>query len=354
MIDRAHPAVHPVTRRQTWDQLAANHPGGHLLQDWDWGELKARFGWQVERLAVVESGRALAGAQILFKPVPPFFSLAYVPKGPLLNWYDSAAATALLEAMHQRCRRRCCVFLKLEPAAVDDEALRARIVEYGFRPSAFPVQPPRTILVDIRPDEEDILADMKQKTRYNIRLAARKGVHVRQGTAADLPLFYHLMEITGQRDQFGIHSQPYYRTCWQLFEPDRAALLLAEVEGETVGGLMVVAHPPTAYYLFGASSDAHRSKMPTYLLQWEAIRWAKRHGCRTYDLWGVPDMDEAEMEAEFSRRGTTGAQLWGVYRFKRGFGGQVVRDAGAFDYVYRPGLYWLYEKMMARRRGGEP
>jgi lipid II:glycine glycyltransferase (peptidoglycan interpeptide bridge formation enzyme) len=157
------------------------------------------------------------------------------------------------------------------------------------------------------------------------------------------------MRVTGQRDQFGIHSLDYFETAFALFAPDRAALLLAEVEREPVAGLMLFIHKTTAYYLFGASSNAHRQKMPTYLLQWQAMRWAKARGCQHYDLWGIPDTDGDTLEAEFVAR--QGAGLWGVYRFKRGFGGEIARSTGAFDYVYNRPLYWLYRAWASRRQG---
>jgi peptidoglycan pentaglycine glycine transferase (the first glycine) len=340
-----------VVNRQTWDAFVVSHPAGHLLQTWAWGELKARFGWRALRLALVEAGGLVAGAQVLFRPVLPGISLAYVPKGPLVDWADAAQAGALLDSLRAACHARRSIFLKIEPHVLDYVALRESVVRHGVLVSEHAVQPPRTIVVDLKPAEEDILAAMKQKTRYNVRLAARKGVTVRPGAVDDLPTFHRLSQITGRRDGFGVHSLEYFRAAFELFVPD-CALLLAEVEGEPVAGVMVFAHGSTAYYLFGASGDAHREKMPAYLLQWEAMRWARGRGCRRYDLWGIPDADEATLEANFTTYGEESAGLWGVYRFKRGFGGQVVRAAGAFDFVFNRPLYWAYRQWMARQRGG--
>jgi peptidoglycan pentaglycine glycine transferase (the first glycine) len=181
---------------------------------------------------------------------------------------------------------------------------------------------------------------MKQKTRYNIRLAGRKGVTVREGDEADLPAFYHLMKVTAERDGFGIHSREYYETVHRLLVPaDQGRLLLAEYEGQLLAGLVATAFGQRACYMYGASSDEHRNLMPSYLLQWEAMLWARERGCRSYDLWGVPDEDEETLEAEFAQRNDG---LWGVYRFKRGFGGRVVRTIGAWDLVYAPLRYRLY------------
>ena len=186
---------------------------------------------------------------------------------------------------------------------------------------------------------------MKQKTRYNIRLAQRKGVTIREGGIDDLAIFYELSQITAARDGFGIHTLAYYEAAYRFFAPDGCALLIAEIQAESKGqpeplaALMVFRQGETAYYLYGASSNRHRNLMPAYLLQWAAIEWAKRQGCGRYDLWGIPDAEPAVLEAEFTNRHDG---LWGVYRFKRGFGGQVVRSLGAFDYVYRPALYRAY------------
>jgi lipid II:glycine glycyltransferase (peptidoglycan interpeptide bridge formation enzyme) len=321
-----------------------------LLQTWAWGELKARFGWRVVRLALVEDGMIVSGAQVLFRPVPPIFSVAYVPKGPLADWNDDIQVNALLAGLRRLCRSQRSVFLKIEPHASDDATLRDTFSQYGCVISQFTIQPPRTTVVDITPAEEAILAAMKQKTRYNIRVALRKGVTVRIGTADDLPTFFRLMQTTGQRDHFGIHSLDYFRTMFELFAPERAALLLAEVQEEPVAGLMVLAHRPTAYYLFGASSNSHREKMPTYLLQWGAMRWARSKSCQNYDLWGIPDADEKTLEAKFVAHSQDPSGLWGVYRFKRGFGGRVTRAIGAFDFVYNRPLYWVYRQWMAHRQ----
>jgi lipid II:glycine glycyltransferase (peptidoglycan interpeptide bridge formation enzyme) len=181
---------------------------------------------------------------------------------------------------------------------------------------------------------------MKSKTRYNIRLSGRKGVTVRQGDAVDVEAFNHLMAITGDRNRFGVHSPAYYRAAYDLFAPrDQVGLFLAEYRGEPLAGLMAFVLGSTAWYFYGASSDAHRNLMAPYAIQWAAMRWAKAKACSTYDLWGVPDQDEETLESEFSER-TDG--LWGVYRFKRGFGGQLMGTVGAWDRVYSPWRYHLY------------
>jgi lipid II:glycine glycyltransferase (peptidoglycan interpeptide bridge formation enzyme) len=319
-----------------WDGLVAAAPHGHVLQSWAWGELKAGFGWRTQRVAV-----GSAGAQVLYRPLPAGLgTIAYVPRGPFADLSDLPALGVLLDQIRPLARQQRAICLKIEPNLEDDNALVERLQSLGFRPSPQTIQPRRTILVNLDAEPEALLKRMKQKTRYNIRLAGRRGVMVRQGNEADLAAFYRLMETTAQRDGFGIHSEAYYRTAHQLVVPSgHGCLLLAEHESQLLAGLVVFALGDTACYMYGASANEGRKLMPTYLLQWEAMLWAKERGHRFYDLWGVPDEDGATLEAQFTERSDG---LWGVYRFKRGFGGQLVRTAGAWDLVYAPLRYRLY------------
>jgi peptidoglycan pentaglycine glycine transferase (the first glycine) len=333
-----------------WDRFVVRYADGHILQTSSWGALKSQFGWADERVGLMRDGHLVAGAQVLSRRLPARLGrLAYVPKGPLTDWGDEEQVRALLASLDRTAQSQRAVALTIEPDLLDGTAHRERLHALGFRPSPLDaVQPRRTLVVDISLDEAEILKGMKSKTRYNVRLAARRGVAVREAGGGDLPVFHTLMAATAARDRFGVHTPAYYETAYRLFVPrDMARLLLAEVEGEPVAALMVFALPTRAWYLVGASADTHREKMPTYLLQWEAIRWAKSLGCTTYDLYGVPDEDTETLEAEFAQRRDG---LWGVYRFKRGFGGRLVRSVGAWDRVYAPVRYLLYRAMLDVRR----
>ncbi len=337
----------PVSGEE-WDHIVEEQ-GGHLLQTSRWGALKRAFGWQDEIVAVGDGRRIEAGALVLFRRLPlGVGTVAYVPRGPVVDWDNGPMLKALLDALDAAARRRGAVLLKIEPDERDTPALRDRLSGLGLRESAHAVQPPRTILVDITGSEDDVLMRMSQSTRRKVRVAQRKGVRVREGSAADLDSFNRMMQATGARNEFGVHSPAYYRRVYELFAPEHVALLMASYEGRDLGGLFVFALGKTAWYLYGASSDEERSRMPTYALQWEAMRWARARGCTVYDLWGVPDADEAALEAQFQTRQDG---LWGVYGFKRGFGGKVVRSVGAWDRVYRPLLYGVYRAAMAQRAG---
>lgn len=323
-----------------WDAFISHFPTPHILQTTPWGQLKTDFGWQVVHVASPD-----CGAQILIKRILPGINFAYIPKGPIgENWEQ------LWSEIDAVCRTRNCVFLKVEPDGWESDDSRSLGGHFqptsSFIQSQQSIQPVRTLLVDITGEETQILGRMKQKTRYNINLALKKNVVVKPYT--DLGAFYTLMEITSQRDQFGIHSLAYYQRAFELFDGrDLCQLLVAEFEGVPISALMVFKVENRAWYFYGASSDAHRDMMPNYLLQWEAMRWAKSQGCREYDLWGVPDADLDTLEKNFASR-TDG--LWGVYRFKRGFGGELRRSAGSWDRVYSPFLYRLYSFWLKYRK----
>jgi len=338
-----------------WNTFLSKYPDAHILQSGEWGKLKSAFGWEAVRLASGDSG-----AQILFRRLPLGFTLGYLPKGPIFSNQSSVISDqspvisdqfwAEVDAV---CRARRAIFLKIEPDEWDDSPLllgapRGCFAKGpGVRSSPHNIQPPRTIIVDLRGSEEEILARMKQKCRYNIRLAEKKGVAVRAWD--DIEAFHRMMLITSERDVFGVHSLEYYRRAYDLFHPaGMCELLVAEYEGRPLAALMVFAHGKRAWYMYGASTDEERNRMPTYLLQWEAMRWAKARGCTEYDLWGTPDEDEATLEANFETRH---GGLWGVYRFKRGFGGEVRRAAGALDRVYNLPLYRLYLYRVSRGAG---
>lgn len=318
-----------------WNQFLAKFPDAHLLQLGEWGELKRGFGWKPVRVILGDTG-----AQILFRKLPLGFTIAYMPK--VSSEQLSVTSEQFWREVDSVCKKNRAVFIKFEPDAWNNEF---NLQLSTFQPSSHNIQPPRTITLDITASEEEILSSMKPKCRYNIRLAEKKGVTVRAWD--DIAAFHEMMIVTGGRDEFGVHSKEYYQRAYDLFHPKGTCeLLVAEYEGKPLASLIVFANAKRAWYVYGASNNEERNRMPTYLLQWEAIRWARARGCQEYDLWGVPDEDETTLEAQFENRSDG---LWGVYRFKRGFGGQIKRAAQALDRVYNPFLYWIYLKFIGNR-----
>jgi len=323
---------------QAWDRFIEVHPQAHILQSSLWGALKSAFGWKPHFVQQNEMG-----ALILFRRLPLGLSVGYIPRGPVgeCAWADFWPEVDAL------CHQERAIFLRVEPDVwepVSTEFFQTHLP--GFVQSEQTVQPPRTIIIDLLGDEEQLLMAMKSKTRYNIRLAQRKDVVVRK--SEDIRAFHRMMLTTGERDAFGVHSLDYYQRAYNCFAPHGACVLLvAEYQGQPLAALMAFAYGDTAWYFYGASTNEERNRMPTYLLQWEAMRWAKNKGCQAYDLWGVPDHPERELEDDFLDRSDG---LWGVYRFKRGFGGELKRTIGAWDRIYQPLLYKAYQLWTGRRQ----
>ena len=338
-----------VHDEKEWDGLVSSVPDGHLLQCYRWGELKARYGWTVERFGTREG--STAAAQVLWRPTP-LGPIGYIPRGPALgDPRDLTAASVLMETIHEAARSRRAILLKVEPNTADPAPWPA----LGFRPSRLTFQPQATLIVDLVPDLDTIRRGQHPKARYNTGLAARRGVSVRTGGLEDLPAFFRLTSVTGMRDGFAIRSQAYFRDMLALLG-HQAALLLAEHEGDLIAGILVARFNQEAIYLYGASGEEKRNLMPNHLLQWEAMRAARFDGCTQYDLWGIPNElatlavegaggDELP-EPQPHQRG----DLWGVYRFKRGLGGRLRSYAGAYDYVYNPPAYWLWERALPHLR----
>ncbi|MBK8050424.1 MAG: peptidoglycan bridge formation glycyltransferase FemA/FemB family protein [Anaerolineales bacterium] len=260
-----------------WDQWVAARRDGHVLQLSGWGALKAEFGWRWRRLAVGTEEHPLAGAQLLLRQSMGL-QVAYIPRGPLTDWSDVTLTTGLLDALSAAARKAGASVLKIEPDLPDTPLNRAWLAAYGFRPSQQTIQPPSTIVLDLQGDEESVLQRMKSKWRYNVRLAERKGVTVRALGLEDLATFHALMHTTGQRDGFAVHSDDYFTAAYRLLAPDHAVFLLAEYEGAPLGAIVVAQAGEGAWYLWGASSDRERNRMPNHALQWAGIRWARARG----------------------------------------------------------------------------
>lgn len=319
-----------VTDADFWDTAVTSLPLHHVLQSWAWGEFKARWGWRPRRFLWERGNTPVAAAQMLLRPIPLTpFRMAYVPKGPVLDPADQPLVEQVLADLEQLATRQRCVFVKIDPdVPADHPVFVTSLRRRGWRFSPEQVQFRNTATLDLTLDEETLLANMHQKTRYNIRLAARKGVTVRAGDEGALSLFYAMYQETAERNGFLIRPAAYYLDVWRDFlRRGMAHLLLAWYAGEPIAGLLLFRYGKKVWYFYGASTNKCRHTMPNHLLQWEAIRWAKRQGALIYDFWGAPDvLDESD-------------PLWGVWRFKRGFAPDFREQVGAWDYTAYPSLY---------------
>ncbi|MFZ5881530.1 MAG: lipid II:glycine glycyltransferase FemX [Chloroflexota bacterium] len=368
-----------------WNVLISQLPNPHFLQTYEWGQVKAKYGWTPLYAVWGANGEfkvethpehlssflfpVVAAALILKKSVirrgfAARLSILYAPKGPLMDWGNESLRGRVLDDLQSFARKQGAIFLKLDPDVVlgtgvpnsdgdsvhnGGQAVMSALARRRWVYSSDQIQFRNSVLIDLHPTEDEMLARMKQKTRYNVRLAEKKGVVLRVGNQEDLGMLYKMYAETSVRDGFVIRDEGYYQTVWTLFMSNVERLpfnvsfdspcaipLIAEVDGDPVAAIFVFMFAGRAYYVYGMSREAHREKMPTYLLQWEAMKRAKAAGCTVYDLWGAPEVfDESD-------------SMWGVYRFKEGLGGQVVRTLGAWDYAPNPLWYKLYAEVMPR------
>ncbi len=357
-----------------WNKNLNSLPEAHLLQSAQWAEVKGQYGWQPFFLVWQGGGGDLeltvrtdgdfkiinptAAALVLERKAFHGISVMYVPKGPVLrDWSDKDLHQRVISDLQEFAKKAGAIQIKIDPDVVvgrgipgEEEAetdpqgieITEGLAGAGWRFSSDQIQFRNTFLIDLLPEEDELLSRMKSKTRYNIRLASRKGITIRYGDLTDLGNLYKMYAETSLRGGFTIRGEEYYQNLWQAFMKENldsvidpaAQSIIAEFEGKPVAGAVLFRFGGRAWYLHGMSLPEHSDKMATYLIQWEGMRWAKENGCITYDMWGAPDhFDPSD-------------SMWGVYRFKNGFGGEVIRTIGAWDYPVKPLLYKLYTRLL--------
>ncbi|HEU5378150.1 MAG TPA: peptidoglycan bridge formation glycyltransferase FemA/FemB family protein [Ktedonobacteraceae bacterium] len=332
-----------ITDRQQWNDFVSASEGCNITQSYEWGELGPHLASSTMRVGVLnDEGKLCAAMLIIITRAPiihrPYF---YAPRGPVIDDPLSPALTMLLNFVKAEARKQGAFMLKVEPGVPDeDERWLEALQKHGFHTTPYAVHIRNEWVLNLQPEEKEILAGMKEKWRYNIRLAGRKGVTVRRGQdQADLETFYKIYETTSERDEFFIHNRAFYEEVKRLYEQDdRFALFLAEYEGKAIAGIIVLRYGPWSWYMYGASSNEQRNLMPNHLLQWNGMQWAKAHGCCYYNFRGIPDILEE------------GQELWGVYVFKRGFGGYAMRALETHDLVYQPLVYSVYMRLLEVKR----
>lgn len=330
-----------ASEKDRYNHFVAHHPKGHFLQLWEWGQVKQGMGWESLPLILEEDGEIRASLLILKRQLPlPGIKrcIFYSPRGPVVDIDSEELCRALFEGAARAARDHGAVFLKIDPD-VDHrhrqfgEILRRcglRRNETGLDFEG--VQPRFVFRLNILPSEIHLLENMHSKWRYNIRLAGKKGVAIREADGKDdLKTFYRILQETAQRDHFLIRGSEYFEWIWDyMVESGYAQIFLAEYDEQVVAATLAMILGDKVWYLYGASSNQHRNVMPNYLIQWEMIRWARENGCSLYDFRGVSgDLDESN-------------PLYGLYRFKKGFGGEFTEFIGEWDQVYSPFFDWLW------------
>jgi peptidoglycan pentaglycine glycine transferase (the first glycine) len=350
----------PYTTRETrsvtqaeWDGWLQNSPGGgHVLQSYEWGEFKRRLGWRPIRLVLERDGEVVGLGQFLaYNTAPVPGVLMYCTKGPWLPWDDEEAVRAFFEGVHAAAKREGAHTVKIEPEVPEQQKdVKALLGEIGFRKSRYDLNLKTTLVVDLSLPEEDLLAKMKSKTRYNVRLAARKGVEVVEPQFEEgWETFYEWMKATSERKEGYVlrRSRDYLHGVMRaMHHAGQGHLFFARHEETPLAGMYVFTFGDKYWYMYGASSDKKRNLKPNYILQWEVMRWARRRGLTHYDMVGVPKAENLDESSS----------LWNVYKFKEGFGGEIADSLGCFDlpvkparaaawYKFEPVYYRLYYKL---------
>jgi len=335
-----------------WNRFVAETATGHLCQTYEWPEHSdegARTGSL--HLGVLENGQLVAAMVLVASKASvinaPFF---YVPRGPVCADPTSPALAELIRAGRREAHKRKAFMIRIEPNVPEnDTAWPAALEGLGFRATPHTIYKRGAWVTDLRPSEDEMLAAMMTTWRQNIRAGARKGLTVRRGEGEhDLESFYHLLRETGERDKFYVYPKELFRDMLAHYSAEAAArdgtaemaLFIAEHEGTPVAAATVATLGAWSWNLHSGSSGKpeHRKLRPNYLLQWECMKWAKAHGAQFYDWRTIPDVLKP------------GEELYGVYEFKRGFGGFARRVVPTYDLVVRPQVYWPYAAMVSLRR----
>lgn len=312
--------------REIWEKEKSdfNQKVANLTQSWEWGEFRETTGVKVLRFGEFQDEKILSAWQIFFHKIPhTHFTVGYLPRTTLPN-------EEVINYLKKIGRDNNCIFIRLEPD-----------LPYNLQPpkphqnylTGKPVLPVHTLFLDLTQPEEVLLKGMREKTRYNIRLAKKHQISVAEkDDEKSIEIFIKFLVETEKRQGFYSHPPIYFQKQWRALKPNPLVHLLLAYDGQTpVSGIWLVHFKDYLYYLYGGSSEKSREKMPNYLLHWEAIKLGKKLGCKTYDLWG-----------SYKDKPEPSDPWFGIYRFKSGFGGKEVTYVGAYDLVINPSLYKLY------------
>lgn len=339
-----------------WNEKISGLPGASILQTSQWADIKSPIGWEpLYKDWQDDKGQTVAAALILKRKAALNQSFLYCPHGPMLDWNDIPLRTRVLDDLKTITAEQKAIFIKIDPDVPyafgipgsedyqpqpSGQGLLEEYQQRGWVFSPQQIQFANTVWIDLKPDEDTLLANMKQGTRRKVRLAGRDGVEIRHGDPNDFRLLYAMYHETAARDNFIIREEDYYLSVWQTFyDAGMLTPLIAHIGEDDIAAIMLFTFAGRAWYIYGMSRDMHRKAMPNYLLQWEAICTAKDKGCRVYDLWGAPDVFSEE------------DRMWGVFRFKEGLGGKTVLTPGAYDLPVNRPLYRAFVHAMPKVTG---
>lgn len=316
-------------KKEQWNNFVAEQKQSQFLQSWEWGELAQKESGKIWRVGIEENGKLIATATLIKKKVLGF-NYWFCPRGPIVSYEVESYKVIkfLFEEIKRISKKEGGVFLRYEPQVLIHDSL-------FLIQKTISIEPNKTSIIDLNKTEDEILNNMHQKTRYNIRLAEKKGVKIREGDIEDFDGFWRIMKDTVDRDGFRLHSQEHYQKIFEL-DKDFVKLFLAEYNGKIIAAVLSIFFGDMITYVHGASANENRNVMAPYLLHWHIIRRGKARGYKYYDLNGVDE------------------KKWpGVTRFKMGFGGEITEYPGTFDLVFNQAWYNVYKILRIIRRRGK-
>ena len=335
--------------KKLYADFLEKHERCNFQQSLEWGKVKDSWKNEVV-LAEGANGEIIGSISILIRKMPIFGNIMYSSRGPVCDIYDEAVLAQLTEGVKKLAKKYKAFVFKAEPdIKSDDKEFRRVMAKLGYsikddaKNFREEIQPRYVFRLDIKGKTEDeVFAGFHQKTRYNVRLATKKGVVIKEGTREDLKEFHKIMVTTGERDGFIIRSLSYFEKMYDNLAPKHMKLLMAYHEDKPIAGIIPIMYGNKTWYLYGASSNEHRNLMPNYLLQWTMIKEAIQNGCDMYDFRGVSGVvDENHPQ-------------YGLYRFKKGFGAEFTEFIGEVYIAFKPMWYSLYkfsEKTFRTLRG---
>ena len=310
----------------------------NFQQSLEWTKVKESWTHEVV-LSKDKNGQIVGAIMVLIRKIPIFGNFMYVARGPICDIHDENVLKDLSDGLKELAKKYNAFTLRMEPdIESSDEEFKEIIQNLGFKINdkgknfSDGIQPRYVFRLDIKGKTEDeIFAEFHQKTRYNVRLAMKKGIEIREGTKEDLKAFHQIMKVTGKRDNFMIRPLSYFEKMYDELAPEHLKLMMAYYNGQPVSGIIDIIYGNKIWYLYGASSNEHRNLMPNYLLQWEMIKYSIEHGKDMYDFRGVTGIvDEKDPH-------------YGLYRFKKGFNAKFTEFVGEVYINFKPLKYKLYK-----------
>lgn len=303
-----------------------NQVATHPLQSWEWGEFRKKTGLKVIRLGAFEGKTLKNTYQLTVHPLPKIpYNVLYFPKGPMPD-------RIMIEALKKVGQKEKAVFIKMEPNIKANQDVVNFLMANGCQKGK-PLFTKYTFQLDLQKTEAQLLADMKPKTRYNIRVAQKHRVEIIEDNS--LKAFENYLKLTAEttkRQKFYAHSENYHRKMWSVMQPSGIThLFLAKYQNQILAADIFFVFNKILYYPYGASTREHREVMPTYSLFWEVIKFGQKMGCKTFDMWGSPGPNPSPRNP-----------WYGFHQFKEGFGGQLVEFIGTYDLVINPPLYKVF------------